>query len=71
MEGLLTTAFKYLKDKPDTIAMLVVIGVMCWLTVMLMRTLRQSFDKIGTQSVILQELTTLIKTLVYRGRTEQ
>jgi hypothetical protein len=73
MEGWLTGAFKYLKDRPDVIALLVVIGILGWVIVVLCKLLTRREKSIADLisqvmggNAILAKLATLIEVLVYR-----
>jgi hypothetical protein len=73
MEGWITGAFKYLKDRPDVIALLVVIGILGWVIVVLCKLLtrrEKSISDLITQvmggNAILAKLATLMEVLVYR-----
>jgi hypothetical protein len=73
MEGWITGAFKYLKDRPDVIALLVVIGILGWVIVVLCKLLTRREKSIADLisqvmggNAILAKLATLIEVLVYR-----
>ena len=73
MEGWITGAFKYLKDRPDVIALLVVIGILGWVIIVLCKLLtrrEKSITDLISQvmggNAILAKLATLMEVLVYR-----
>ena len=64
-----SSVLKYLQAKPEVIALLTVVGVLCFLLIAMMRVLTRSLEKIGAANMIMAELTALVKVLVYgKGR---
>lgn len=64
-----TELFKYIKD-PTVLVLIGVIGMLIKLLFMKEKNMADALDKISRQGVILAELTTLVKTVVYRKEVE-
>ena len=67
MDHWLGELLKYLKD-PVVIVLVGVIAVLCKLLLIMTKNMTGAIDKIGSCNVLLAELTTLVKSFVYRGR---
>lgn len=64
-----TELLKYIKD-PTILVLIFVIAALIKLLLMKEKNMTDALDKIARQSVILAELTTLVKTVVYRKGVE-
>jgi hypothetical protein len=70
MEPWVTATFKWLSGNPQDIVMMCIILLQWKMLLHMMKAMFGAIDRVGQQSVLLQELTTLVKSLVYKGRVE-
>ena len=66
MDHWISSAFSYLKDKPEIIALLVVIMVLCKLLLMREKALTDLITQLMGANTILAKLATLTEVLVNR-----